>query len=147
MTATTANIQPRHDLSVTEINRLEDRLYDHNSRATGRADGKGLGFVAIDTQGVQIGAIAGYSWAGMSEIKQLWVDEAHRGLGLGRRLLEAAVAEAVVRGCHSVWVMSYDFQVPGLYEKCGFERVAELTDWPPGHTHLVLRRRLGSGGR
>ena len=142
MTVTPARILPRHDLSVTEIDRLEDRLYEHNRRATGRDDGKGLSFVVVDEHDIQIGVIAGYSWAGMTEIKQLWVDEGHRGHGLGRKLLEAAIAEAIVRGCQSVWALSYSFQAPGLYEKCGFERVAELADWPPGHAHIVLRRRL-----
>src|SRR5438876_717055 len=106
MTATPMHILPRHDLSVTEIDHLEHRLYDHNRRATGWDDGRGLAFVAVDAQGTQIGAIAGYSWAGMAEIKQLWVDEVHRGLGLGRRMLEAAIAEATIRGCQSVWAMS-----------------------------------------
>lgn len=146
MTATPAQILPRHDLSVTEINHLEDRLYDHNRRATGRDDGRGLAFVAVDSQGIKIGAIAGYSWAGMVEIKQLWVNETHRGLGLGQKLLEAAIAEAIVRGCQLVWAMSYDFQAPGLYEKCGFDRAAELTDTPPGHTHIILSLRLQAGG-
>jgi ribosomal protein S18 acetylase RimI-like enzyme len=142
MTARPAKILPRHNLSALEVDRLEDRLYAHNRRVTGRDDGKGLAFVAVDTRGIQIGAIAGYSWAGIAEIKQLWVDEHCRGVGIGRRLLEAAIAEAIVRRCQAVWVLSYDFQAPGLYEKCGFHRVAELTDWPPGHTHVVLCRRL-----
>ena len=136
----TISAQP--DLSAAEVEHLEDRLYDHNRRATGRDDGKRLAFVAHDTGGRQIGAIAGYTWAGMAEIKQLWVDEAHRGLGIGRQLLEAAIAEAIKRRCPCVWVMSYEFQAPGVYEKCGFERVAELKGWPPGHSHFVLRRRL-----
>ena len=131
-----------HDLSVAAIEQLEDRLYDHNRRTIGRDDGKRLAFLAQDTDGRQIGAIAGYTWAGMAEIKQLWVDEAHRGMGIGRRLLEAAIAEAMQRRCQCVWVMSYEFQAPGLYEKCGFERVAELKDWPPGHSNFVLRRGL-----
>jgi hypothetical protein len=38
--------------------------------------------------------------------------------------------------------MSYNFQAPGFYEKCKFERVAELVDWPPGNIHIVLRRDL-----
>jgi ribosomal protein S18 acetylase RimI-like enzyme len=129
-------------MSIIDIDRLEDRLYDHNRRATGANDGKGLAFVALDQHGVQVGAIAGYSWACMAEIKQLWVDEAERGRGLGRGLLEAAVAEAVVRGCQSIWVMSYDFQAPNFYERLGFRREAELADWPPGHNHIILRRRL-----
>jgi ribosomal protein S18 acetylase RimI-like enzyme len=101
-----------------------------------------LTFVAQDKDGRQIGAIAGYTWAGMAEIKQLWVDEAHRGLGIGRQLLEAVIAEVIHRNCQCVWVMSYEFQAPGLYEKYGFERVAELRGWPPGHSNFVLRRGL-----
>ena len=87
-------ISARHDLSVAEVEQLEEHLYDHNRRSIGHDDGKRLAFVAHDTEGRQIGAIAGYTWAGMAEIKQLWVDGAHRGMGIGRRLLEAAVAEA-----------------------------------------------------
>lgn len=145
MTGTPVRIVPRDDLSVVDIDRLEDRLYDHNRRAVGSDDGRRLIFVALDAQGIQIGAIAGYSWADMAEIKQLWVDESHRGRGHGRALLEAAIAEATVRGCQIVWVMSYGFQAPGLYEKCGFQRAAELADWPPGHTHVALSRRLRPG--
>src|SRR5271165_2376033 len=94
MTHQPARILPRHDLSIAEIDHLEDRLYEHNHRAVGRDDGKRLGFVAVDPHGAQVGAIAGYSWAGIAEIKQLWVDETHRGIGLGRALLQAAVTEA-----------------------------------------------------
>ena len=93
--------------------------------------------MAVSEHGIQMGAIAGYSWAGVAEIKQLWVDGDHRGHGVGRRLLDAAIGEAVIRDCYSIWTLSYDFQAPGFYEKHGFERVAELRDWPPGHTHIV----------
>ena len=142
MTRKAVQILPRHYLSVTEVDHLEDQLYNHNRRATGRHDGRRLAFVALDERGRQIGAIAGYTWAGMAAIKQLWADEDHRGCGLGRGLLEAAIAEAIDRRCQAVWVLSYDFQAPGLYEKCGFERIAELKDCPPGHSHIVLCYRL-----
>ena len=145
MTSVPVRIISRHDLSIADIDRLEDRLYDHNRRATGSDDGKRLVFVALDTKGIQIGAIAGHSWVGVAEIKQLWVDEVYRGHGMGRRLLEAAIVEASARGCQTVWVMSYDFQAPLFYEKFGFHRVAELADWPPGHTHIILRRQLQAG--
>ncbi len=114
MRVTPAHIRPRHDLTISEIDRLEHRLYDHNRQATGRHDGKDLAFVAVDEHGTQIGAIAGYSWAGIAEIKQLWVDEHQRGHGIGRALLEAAIAEARARGCQAIWALSYSFQAPGL---------------------------------
>jgi GNAT superfamily N-acetyltransferase len=84
MSATPTHIRPRHDLTITEIDRLEQQLYDHNRRATGRHDGEDLAFVAVDEHGTQIGAVAGYSWAGIAEIKQFWVDEHQRGHGIGR---------------------------------------------------------------
>jgi ribosomal protein S18 acetylase RimI-like enzyme len=137
-------IRACHHLSVVDIDRLEDRLYGHNCEATGHHDGLGLAFEALDEQGSQIGTIAGYTWAGMGEIRQLWVDKRHRGLGLGRKLIDAAVLEAEARGCRHIWVMTHSFQAPGLYEKCGFLRTAELADWPPGHSKIILRRGLRS---
>ena len=142
MASPQVSIMPRHDFSAAEIDQVEDRLYEYNSRRLGQDDGCKFGFAATDQHGDLVGAVAGYSWAGMAEIKQLWVAETHRGKGLGRLLLEAAIGEARARNCHLLWVMSYDFQAPGLYERCGFERVAELVDWPPGHMHIILRLRL-----
>jgi len=137
-------IRPCHDLPPSGIDSLEEQLYEHNRDATGHQDGRGLAFEAVDSADARIAAIAGYSWAGMAEIRQLWVDKAHRSLGLGRALVEAAVAEAVTRGCRLVWVATHSFQAPWLYEKCGFLRVADLPDWPPGHSKIFLHRRLAT---
>jgi ribosomal protein S18 acetylase RimI-like enzyme len=63
-------------------------------------------------------------------------------MGTARQLLDAAIADAVEHRCQCIWVLSFEFQAPGLYEKCGFERVAELKDWPPGHGHFALCLRL-----
>ena len=44
-----------------------------------------------------------YTWAGIPEIKQMWVDEAYRGLGYGRALLDAMIAKAQMRGVSRIW--------------------------------------------
>lgn len=139
----TALIQPRHDLSPMEIDAVEDNLYDHNSRATGRDDGRGLGFVIRDEAGRTIAVAAGYSWAGTSELKQMWVDEAYRGRGYARQLLNAFVTEAARRGVRRIWLASYDFQAPAMYEKAGFKRMAAFDGWPEGHTNFILCKILG----
>lgn len=136
-------VEPRHDLTPMEIDAVEGRLYQHNRAATGRDDGEGLGFVIRDAAGAMIGASAGYTWAGISEIRQMWVDEAFRGRGYGRALLEAMVEEARRRGVRRIWVSSYDFQAPGLYERAGFKRMAEFEDWPEGHVNVILCKVLG----
>jgi GNAT superfamily N-acetyltransferase len=137
-----ASIRPRHDFSALEIDALEDRLYEHNRAASGHTDGRGLGFEVEDAAGAQMGAIAGHTWGGVAEIAQLWVDPAHRGQGLGLQLLDAALAEARARGCSQMFLMTYDFQAPWLYEKRGFERLIDVPDWPEGHTHILMRLRL-----
>jgi N-acetylglutamate synthase-like GNAT family acetyltransferase len=138
----TLQIEARHNLSPNEIDAIEDRLYEHNSRATGRHDGQGLGFVIRDDAGRMIGVAAGYTWAGISELKQMWIDEAYRGCGYARALLNAFVAEACSRGVRRIWVSSYDFQSPKMYEKAGFKRMAEFEGWPEGHVNVVLCKTL-----
>lgn len=135
-------IEPQHALSPDEIEEIENHLYEHNSDATGRRDGRGLGFVIRDDSGRMIGVAAGYTWAGISELKQMWIDKAYRGRGYARALLSAFVTEAHRRGVRRIWVASYDFQAPGLYEKAGFRRVAEFEGWPEGHVNVLLCKEL-----
>jgi ribosomal protein S18 acetylase RimI-like enzyme len=138
----TLRIEPRHDLSPNEIDAIEDRIYDHNSYATGRDDASGLGFVIRDEEGQMIGVAAGYTWSGASELKQVWVDEAYRRHGYARALLNAFIGEARSRGVRRIWVASYNFQAPEMYEKAGFKRVAEFEGWPEGHINVILCKTL-----
>jgi putative acetyltransferase len=143
----TVSMRAEHDLSPVEIDSIEDRLYDHNRRAIGRDDGQGLSFVIRDEMDRIVGVAAGYSWAGTSELKQLWIDHPYRGRGYARALLNAFVTEAAARGVRRIWVASYNFQAPEMYEKAGFERVAELAGWPEGHSNIVLCKTLAAQSR
>jgi hypothetical protein len=46
-----------------------------------------------------------------------------------RFVTNAFVTEARSRGVRRIWVASYDFQAPGMYEKVGFKRMAEFEGW------------------
>ncbi|KRB22418.1 MULTISPECIES: GNAT family N-acetyltransferase [Mesorhizobium] len=142
----TAFISAEHDLSPVELSVLEEHLHSENRRLTGCGDDRGLAFVIRDGAGRAIAVAAGYSWAGTSELQLMWVDQAYRGLGYARQLLDAFVAEAASRGARRIWVSSHDFQAPGLYEKAGFQRVAEFAGWPEGHSNIVLRKIIAADG-
>jgi ribosomal protein S18 acetylase RimI-like enzyme len=125
-----------------DVAAIEDKIYAFNAQATGYDDAAGLGFVIRGSAGEIIAATCGYTWAGIAEIKQMWVEENHRGMGLGRSLLAAVIAEARTRGAKRIWVSSHDFQAPAMYEKAGFVRVAELAGWPADRVNVFLCKTL-----
>src|SRR5262245_19642463 len=100
------------DPSVADIAFLEDRLYEFNVGATGIDDGLSLGVFMRDESKQIIAAAAGHTWGETCELRQVWIVSAARGQGLGRRLLEAAEAEAVRRGCRQLVLTSHSFQAP-----------------------------------
>jgi ribosomal protein S18 acetylase RimI-like enzyme len=75
-------------------------------------------------------------------IDGLWVAAERRGQGLGRRLVLAAEAAAIARGCRGAWLGTFDFQARGFYEQLGYAVFGELPGFPPGHTHIELRKQF-----
>ena len=131
------------DPSAGDRQFLEDRLYEFNSRQVGKDDGRLLVIHLRDAQDEIVAGLSGWTWAGACEIQVLWVHPDRRGQGCGRRLMQAAEAEARARGAGFVMVTTYTFQAPGFYEKLGYEIVGRTEDFPPGHAHIHLRKRLG----
>ena len=59
-------------------------------------------------------------WADLAEIKSLAIDEAYKGKGIGRMLVDAAVEQAVKLGVPRVFALTLE---PAFFEKSGFEIV------------------------
>jgi ribosomal protein S18 acetylase RimI-like enzyme len=130
------------DPSSADIEFLEDRLYEFNVATTGIGGGQTLGvFLRDESKNIVAGA-AGHTWGETCELRQVWVAASARGRGLGRRLMAEAEAEAVRRGCRQLVIETYSFQAPAFYRKLGFEVVSEFPEYPRGHSHLLLRKRL-----
>ncbi len=130
------------DPTVEVVAELEDRLYEFNVAATGLDDGEGLGFFVRADDGELRAGVAGHTWGGTCELRQVWVDESLRRRGLGTRLIQAAEAEARRRGCRQLVLSTHSFQATGFYAKLGYERVGELAEYPLGHAQVFLRKAL-----
>lgn len=62
----------------------------------------------------------GICWKDLAEIESLAVDEAVKGQGLGRKLVEKCLEEARDLGLARVFTLTY---VPGFFRKIGFEEI------------------------
>lgn len=92
------------------------------------------------------GRLIGGLWARTSwewlHIELLYVSEEARGCGWGTKLISAAEAEAIDRGCHGAWVDSYSFQARGFYERQGYAIFGSLDNYPTGQKRFFLQKTL-----
>ena len=97
----------------------------------------------VDKEGNIIAGCSGYVFPwGCMYIDDMWVDEKYRRQGLGSVVLQAVESEAERKGCHVLWVGTWDFQARPYYEKHGYEVFATLKDCPVGHEDYQLVKRL-----
>ncbi|MCF3121897.1 GNAT family N-acetyltransferase [Streptomyces arenae] len=112
-------------------------------RGTGADQEVPLALWALDAAGGLAAGLAGHTWARWLHVDQLWVDERHRGAGLGSRLLaEAERTAREDRGCLNSRVETWDFQAPGFYRTHGYELVCVIPDYPEGVKEFTLTKRL-----
>jgi GNAT superfamily N-acetyltransferase len=125
-----------------DITTIEDNINEMNMRITGDRDYHLIVVFLRDEHGVLKGGIRADAWGGWLHVKFLWVDESLRHHGWGAKLLQAAEDEARGYGCKNAHVETFSFQARPFYERFGYHVIAELPDYPPGHTHYILRKSL-----
>jgi GNAT superfamily N-acetyltransferase len=98
--------------------------------------------VVEDSEAGLVGGLWGrtaYDWL---FVELLFVPESLRGRGLGSELMKRAEDEALGRGCHSVWLDTFEFQARGFYERLGYTCFGELPNYPTGSARYFMRKAL-----
>jgi ribosomal protein S18 acetylase RimI-like enzyme len=126
-----------------DIDRIIDAIDRWNMEVTGLRDYRPIAIFVRDDAGAIRGGVTGGVWGGWLHVVGLWVDEDLRRHGLGRRLLLAAEDEARTAGARHAFLETHTFQAPDLYRRLGYEPIAELEDYPPGESQLIMRKDLG----
>jgi amino-acid N-acetyltransferase len=57
-------------------------------------------------------------WDNLAEVRSLYVDESHRGKGVGRLLVEACISEAITLGLFKIFTLTYKKE---FFVKLGFK--------------------------
>jgi GNAT superfamily N-acetyltransferase len=95
-----------------------------------------------DENGALLGGLLGDTYWGWLHVAILWLEAKARRHGHGSRLLAAAEAEAVRRGCHHAHLDTMSFQALPFYEKHGYKVMGILDDLPIGHKRIFLSKEL-----
>lgn len=96
---------------------------------------------SIDGEAVACGAVKTIG-PGVASLKRMWVADDVRGLGIGRRMLEALEAEARALGLDTLRLETNSAlaEAISLYRKAGYREVARFNDDP--YAHHWFEKRL-----
>jgi ribosomal protein S18 acetylase RimI-like enzyme len=86
---------------------------------------------SVDGESVACGAVKTIA-PGVGSLKRMWVADTVRGLGIGRRMLEALEAEARELGLTRLRLETNHalLEAIGLYRSAGYSEVASFNDDP-----------------
>ena len=107
----------------------------------------GLWFAEVESETAGIVGLRPLDETGVCELKRLWIREAFRGLGLGRRLTETALAAAEAAGYARICLDTLPMmgEAQALYRSLGFEEIAPYYHNPVEGV-LYLERQLSPSG-
>jgi ribosomal protein S18 acetylase RimI-like enzyme len=130
------------DPRLEDVKLLDERLYEFNAAASDVHDGRSLAVFVREADGSIAAGLHGWTWGGTGFVQTIWVREDLRRRGVGKRMLAAAEAEALRRGCHQMHLDTHSYQAPGFYRRLGYEVIGELPGWPGNDTRIFLRKQL-----
>ncbi|WP_058545317.1 GNAT family N-acetyltransferase [Pseudomonas fluorescens] len=117
-------------------------LRAYNTAKTGGTVPELVAWLVRDEQDEIVGGLYGRVFFRWLYIELLVVPEQARGQGTGSTLMQMAEELAREKNCVGIWLETFDFQAPEFYRKHGFTQIGQMDDYPPGHQHFFLQKRL-----
>jgi ribosomal protein S18 acetylase RimI-like enzyme len=128
--------------SVKEMDSLEQNLLSFNCSKVENYAYEDFLIKAISASGAMVAGIHAHTGGDWLYIASLWVDEDHRGRGLGKRLLGLAEETAIDKKCHGVYLYTYSFQSPDFYHKHGYVTIGTLDNFFGNHKKYYMVKKL-----
>lgn len=130
------SIQPNTDGDNEAIHRM---LQQYNRQYM--RDFKEYSF-HISENGKIVAGIVAESTFDTLEVEFLFVDEACRGKGYGRRLVSHVEELALRDGLRRVLLNTYSFQAPGFYKTLGYTQLLEISPCFGNYGQFIFLKEL-----
>ncbi|NJL20987.1 MAG: GNAT family N-acetyltransferase [Leptolyngbyaceae cyanobacterium SM1_3_5] len=140
-------MQPELKIEITAKPKSDEEKYirqqinQFNQHCAGEENYQHLAVFLRDCDRL-VGGLVGYTYWQWLYVDVFWIQESYRKGGYGSAMLAAAEAEAIQRGCHSVYLGTYSFQAPEFYQKLGYAVFGELPNFPEGQSLFFLTKTL-----
>lgn len=122
----------------SKAQRVFDELRAYNDQFTPKVNYEPVTFSA-ESSGEFLGGLEGFKAWDHFEISNMVVIK--RGQGIGRALLAEVEVYCRRHGLTTMVASTMDFQAPGFYEACGFEKFGEVAGFAGKHTcHYYVKR-------
>ncbi|WP_425283249.1 GNAT family N-acetyltransferase [Martelella endophytica] len=121
---------------------IDQNLTTFNEAEVGPQQRMLLTVLVRDGNGAVAAGINGMTSWGWLYVQRLWVGESLRGQGVAARMLAAAEAEALKRGCHSAYIDTFNPVALKTYQRHGFVEYGRLKDFVAGRDRIFLQKKL-----
>ena len=135
-------IEPLADDDQAAFESVIDLLRDYNAPFLGRTTMQRFRLAVLDAQRRIVGGLLGEFRSHWLHIDILVLHASLRGSGTGRALMQQAEGAARERGCHGIWLDTFDFQAPAFYEHLGYTRFGTIENFHDGHARTFYEKRL-----
>ncbi|MDP5053159.1 MAG: GNAT family N-acetyltransferase [Congregibacter sp.] len=105
-------------------------------------DSRSLSWTVNDEHEELIAALAGETVWDWIYVDELWVAPAHRGQGLGRKLLKVAEEFAQDQKLQGIWLWTQSWEAEHFYPRLGYSEFTRFENYPKGHTRIGYRKTL-----
>lgn len=119
------------------------QLREFNNRAVGGlAEVETIYLNAIDENGVVVGGLWSCVYLQWLRIELLWMQEQHRGRGIGSNPLQADEDRGKGVGALNALLETFEWQAPLFYQRHHYAEVARIGNYVAGHCMFTMRMVL-----
>lgn len=136
------NFRISTDGNTEDINEIKTLLEAYNTSKGAKADKTPICVYYEDDNGKKLAGLTGNAFGNWFFIDFLFVDEALRGQGMGKKIIALAEEEAVRQGCKYAFVSTNAFQAPEFYIKQGYKVAFTIKEFPVNGQRFYYTKEL-----
>lgn len=126
--------------SEKEKEYIHSKLVEHNAKFI--TDYEEFSFCYKDEDEKVVGGVVASRDNECLTIDFLWVDNSHRGKGIGAKLIKHMESIAVDKKCKLIYLNTFAFQAPEFYKKMGYKLFGLLEECINGYDQYFFKKEL-----